>query len=107
MYGFGEKEIAWFTDYFFGREQCVCINNACSDFKPVTTGVPQGSLLGPLLFTLFIDDMCKIDFDNSTKVCLYADDTAVFVRGTIPIQISNTLQEEIDKKFVIGCRKIA
>ena len=97
MYGFGEKEIAWFTDYFFGREQCVCINNACSDFKPVTTGVPQGSLLGPLLFTLFIDDLCKIDFDNSTKVCLYADDTAVFVRGTNPIQISNTLQEEIDK----------
>ena len=56
-----------------------------------------GSLLGPLLFSLFIDDLCKIDFDNSTKVCLYADDTAVFVRGTNPIQISNTLQEEIDK----------
>ena len=96
-YGFGAKEIAWFTDYFTGREQCVCINNECSDFKPVSIGVPQGSLLGPLLFTLFIDDICNINFDSSTKVCLYADDTAVFVRGRIAPIISQTLQAEFDK----------
>ena len=96
-YGFGEHEIAWFTDYFSGREQCVCINNVCSDFRPVTIGVPQGSLLGPLLFSLFIDDLCKIDYASSTKVCLYADDTAVFVKSKNAEDISKTLQVEIDK----------
>ena len=51
----------------------------------------------PLLFSLFIDDLSKIDFNDSTKVCLYADDTAVFVKSTTPMCISEILQLEMDK----------
>ena len=95
-YGVQDKELSWFVNYFSDREQCVCIKGAKSAFKRVSVGIPQGSLLGPLLFTIFVNDICCIDLGVDTKLCLYADDTAVFVRSKNVNQLSQLLQSKLD-----------
>ena len=66
----------WFKSYLSGRYQCVKINNAKSDNKAIVCGVTQGSVLGPLLFLIYINDIYK----SAPKVCfhLFADDTCLF-----------------------------
>ena len=53
LYGFDQGCIKWISSYLSDRSQCVSINGALSNFLPVKDGVPQGSILGPLLHTLF------------------------------------------------------
>lgn len=66
--------------YLSDRYQCVSINRQTSTPKKIKRGVPQGSILGPLLFNLYINDIVNVD--KSITCIIYADDTSLFFTGT-------------------------
>ena len=74
-YGVRGMELKWFTDYLYERRQRVCVENAKSDWATIRRGVPQGSILGPLLFIIYANDL-----PQAVQHCFiqrYADDTTL------------------------------
>ena len=74
--GCSEKVTQWFASYLSGRRQRVVINGQSSDWGFIGAGVPQGSILGPLLFLIFINDIVK---DIGASVRLFADNTSLYI----------------------------
>lgn len=75
-FGFQENSLKLMECYLTGRTQCVKYNNKCSDYKSIECGVPQGSILGPLLFIIYTSEFYK-----SLAHCkshFYADDTQIY-----------------------------
>ena len=68
--------LSWLGSYLTSRSQCVVINGHYSEWLPVLSGVPQGSILGPLMFILYIDDLHSLVQSSSLKI--YADDVALY-----------------------------
>ena len=81
--------------YLTNRTQCVQIGDVRSSFLPIEMGVPQGSILGPLLFILYINDFPLI-CEQMTSY-LYADDTAIFVEGENEHELNNALTTLLPK----------
>ena len=71
-YGIGGSILNWITDFLSDRTQYVSVNGSCSGETPVTSGVPQGSVLGPVLFIFYINDMPDV---VETFLKIFADDT--------------------------------
>ena len=79
-YGIRGPVNLWFRSYLTNRKQFVSVVDVCSDVRCVTRGVPQGSILGPVLFLLYINDLHKCC--NALKMIQYADDTTLFTTGS-------------------------
>ena len=76
-YGVSGRLLDWFSDYLNNRQQRVVVDGVASQWTPVTSGVPQGSILGPILFVIFINDVPKV-VENGTMSALFTDDTKVY-----------------------------
>ena len=74
-YGVENNELQWFISYMHNRQQYVEIENTKSTTETITTGVPQGSILGPLLFLIYINDIALAS--TTLSPIMYADDTAL------------------------------
>ena len=74
-YGFDKMSLWFFYSYLKRREQCVNLNNIQSTFKTLLSEVPQGSILGPLLFNIFINDL--IGFIKKSSLYNFADDNTM------------------------------
>lgn len=92
-YGIAGKVLSWFESYLSSRTQICQYNGKTSVPKQVPLGVPQGSVLGPLLFILYINDMKK-----AIKYCdlnLFADDTVLFIAEQDPKEAVRKIREDI------------
>lgn len=69
----------WFRSYLSDRSQCVKVGKYQSSVKPIKFGVPQGSILGPTLFLLYINDIHQLEIPNADIIC-YADDTVLLFK---------------------------
>ena len=118
LYGFGPRILDWIKSYLTDRTQCVVINGALSRQLPVSTGVPQGSILGPLLYTMFTNELPEIIHTHLEQLpghlveqeqewppyhlggadtgglCCYADDSTLTCTGSRPDEVTNKLTEK-------------
>ena len=95
FYGVKNSEYKWFCEYLNGRAQVVKHNNTLSNKSDITIGVPQGSVLGPILFTLFVNDITQY---SETGICnLYADDTIAYCQGNTVQEVQEKLQLCVSK----------
>ena len=92
-YGINGNELTWFQNYLFNRKQHIFYDGHLSKAFPVFRGVPQGSILGPTLFLLHLDDI-----DNCLRhssIIKYADDTVIYVSGNDSDSIQKKLNADI------------
>ena len=103
----------WFASYLSNRKQLVSIKDTFSQTKEIITGVPQGSVLGPLLFSLYFNDINTALDNNNTETLLFADDTTIICTGKTLQELENTTNNAMatldnylsTNKLTINCTK--
>ena len=92
---YGVRGIAnkWFASYLGNRQQYVTVDNASSSFSKIVCGVPQGSILGPLLFILYINDLNSVS--ENLRTIMFADDTNLFRSDDNLAEIETNLNREL------------
>ena len=91
--GVSESSLCWFKSYLTCRNQKVCFKDRLSNSCNISTGVPQGSILGPLFFIIFINSMNSIVTHG--HISMYADDTTLSVKGNDANDISSKLTSDL------------
>ena len=95
VYGINDTELSWFIDYLFNRKHFVEFNTTRSKYQDITSGVPQGSILGPLLLLLLMNDIEHVI--TSCEVLLYADDMVIFFASKNVSLIESTLTKDLQQ----------
>jgi hypothetical protein len=96
-YGICKNEYKWFESYLKSRSQIVSHNNSMSGLRNVNIGVPQGTILGPILFLLFVNDL-----SNSVEKCqinIFADDVVIYCAHESIEQLEYNLQYDMNNVF--------
>ena len=88
-----ETALHWFRSYLTGRQQHTSCRNELSEELPVTHRVPQGSILGPLLFVIYINNLP--DVLNACYASRYADDTVIYCYSTSSKELSDQLNHDL------------
>ena len=94
-YGINGMALSWFKSYLSNRTQFTEVNDTLSEIDYIKCGVPQGSILGPLLFLLYINDITESS--EILKFFLFADDTTVFYSDKTNSETENKLNFELNK----------
>lgn len=92
---FSYEATLWFWSYLSNRTQYTYINSCSSSANDISHGVPQGSLLGPLLFNMYINDIHDIKVHSDSQYTLYADDTVVFVEADDDDSLQSKVNDEL------------
>ena len=95
--GFSEKIVAWFKLYLSDRAFKVNINNHFSDLSKISCGVPLVSILGPLLFLLYVNDMPRV---THSDLFLYPDDSSLILQH----KDVHTIEHQLNKDFANLCK---
>ena len=98
--GINGELLHWIRSFLTHRLQRIVVNGTYSDWLSVRSGVPQGSVLGPLLFLLYIDDFHNIV--RHSKLKLYADDVALYREIKLRVRLTVNYCKKILIKFIAG-----
>ena len=97
--GINGELLDWIADYLANRQQCVILNSTSSDYKHVQAGVPQGSVLGPLLLLLYVNDIAD-QLLSLTR--LFADDSSLFFSCSNLKDIEGNIKSRFNDNFRMG-----
>jgi hypothetical protein len=94
QYGINNELLTWIENYLSNRKQSVFVGPECSEVLNISSGVPQGSALGPLLFLIYVNDIAE----NLLSVTrLFADDSSLSVSSNDLNYIESTLYSDLEK----------
>jgi retron-type reverse transcriptase len=94
-FNFSNNALKWSETYFKNRNQCVNVHNQKSTALDTPTGVPQGSVLSPILFSLYINDLPSVCSD--VEIQLYADDAVIYTHGSNKLQAAAKLTNALNR----------
>ena len=94
----------WFESYLSTRKQFVSINGEHSELREVSCGVPQGSVLGSLLFLIYINDLPNIS--NKLDIFLFADDTNIYNENESLRELEKIVNKELKNLYLWLCVNI-
>ena len=91
--GLSDDTVNWFQTYLTNRKQRTSVGDTLSVAAPLTVGVPQGSILGPLLFLIYVNDLpsCQL----ASEIVLYADDTVIYYLSTDLFDLESKLNSDL------------
>ena len=97
-YGIRESALLWFAAYLNKRKQFVSINGENSELRELSCGVPQGSVLGPLLFLIYINDLPNIS--SKLDIFLFADDTNIYYENESFKELEKIVNKELKNLYL-------
>ena len=92
---FSIESVRWFKSYLTNRNQVIVVSNAVSSSKQVSVGVPQGSVLGPLLFLIYVNNLPLSPIH--CEISLYADDTVIYYSSDNAHDIENRINSDLER----------
>jgi retron-type reverse transcriptase len=96
----GEALINWFESYITDREQFVHIGSSVSEVLPITHGVPQGAILSPLLFCIYINDLSRVP--QASELESFVDDSKIFITVSFPIEDIASAKTKIEEDLKLA-----
>ena len=113
MYRLSDSAVKWFHSYLSDRQQCVKVNGCTSSLLPINQGIPKGTIVGPMLFLIFIND--ALLYVQNVSMNIYADDATLIsssrwdnislMKNNIKKDLENIKQWAIMNKMIINEKK--